>query len=262
MQVIAVVNHKGGAAKTTTAVNLSSALAARKRRVLVIDLDPQASASLWLGERVKGERFLDSVVTGEGLHELVRPTASHVDLISSGPAFASFEKIAAGGEGCERLLRRALDDLPHSWDYVLLDSPPSLGLTTVNTLVAADHALVPVVAQVLSIEPLARLLDTMWRVRETLQPALQLLGIFACRVDHRTNHSREVIRLLERQFAPNLLQTAIRENVHVAEAAGYQKPVITYAPRSNGARDYIALAEEVESRLDERLEKTLVLEAT
>ncbi|MCZ6793398.1 MAG: ParA family protein [Planctomycetota bacterium] len=255
MQVISVVNHKGGAAKTTTCVNLAAALVELNRRVLVIDLDPQASASLWLGVRTKGQEFLKAVMEGKDLDKLVQETSSGLHLVPCGPAFASFEKLAANQKGSEMYLKQAMSTLPDSWDYAFLDCPPSLNLTSVNALVASTRALAPVTAQVLSLEPLARLLDTMWQVRESLNPELQFNGMFATRVDNRTAHGPEVVRLLREQFGDNVYSISIRENVQLAEAAGFQKPVNQYAPSSNGAEDYRALAKEFEHRLKKELAK-------
>jgi len=253
--VISVVNHKGGVAKTTTAVNLSAALVEQGRSVLLIDLDPQASASLWFGVRTKGQTVLKAMLEGKGLGDLVQQTLSGVDLVPSGPAFASFEKLGPKQPRSETLLRTALQGLPEKWQYVFLDCPPSLNLASVNALVAARRVLVPVTAQVLSLEPLARLLDTMWQVRERLNPDLQLNGMFASRLDSRTAHGPEVLKLLREQFGNNVYNVSIRENVNLAEAAGFQKPITQYAPSSNGAEDYRSLAKEFESRLKRELAK-------
>lgn len=250
--VISVVNHKGGAAKTTTAVNLAAALAEGGARVLIVDLDPQASASLWLGVRATGEEFLKALLEGSGFAKLVRGTAAGLDLIPCGPAFASFER-AASGPDSEKLLLKTLEELPDRWDYLFLDCPPSLNLTSVNALVASPLALVPVAAQVLSLEPLARLLETMGQIRDRLNPDLQLNGIFASRVDHRTAHGPEILRILREQFGEAIYDASIRENVNVAEAAGFNKPVTQYAPSSNGAEDYRTLAREFQKRLEKQL---------
>ncbi len=251
--VISVVNHKGGAAKTTTAVNLAAALSEEGARILVVDLDPQASASLWLGARATGEEFLEATLSGSGFDELVQGTGAGVDLIPCGPAFASFEKIAANKPGAESLLRKTLEQLADRWDYVFLDCPPSLNLTCVNALVASTLAIVPVAAQVLSLEPLARLIDTMGQIRDRFNPGLLLNGIFASRVDHRTAHGPEILRLLREQFGDTIYDASIRENVSVAEAAGFNKSITQYAPSSNGADDYRALAREFQKRIKTQL---------
>lgn len=253
--VISVVNHKGGAAKTTTAVNLAAALSEGGPRVLVVDLDPQASASLWLGVRASGQEFLDALLKGSGFADLVQATGAGLDVVPCGPAFASFEKTAANEPGSESLLLKTLDELPDRWDYVFLDCPPSLNLTCVNALVASPLALVPVAAQVLSLEPLARLIETMGQIRDRLNPDLQLNGIFASRVDHRTAHGPEILRILREQFGETIYDASIRENVSVAEAAGFNKPVTQYAPSSKGAEDYRALAREFQKRLEKQLAK-------
>ncbi len=248
MKTIAVVNHKGGVAKTTTTVNLAAALSERNRRVLVVDLDPQASASVWLGVRSTGQPLLESILTGKGFDELVQETESCLDLIPAGAAVASLEKLGVARKGSEQLLKIALDQLPLKWDYVFLDCPPSLNLTTVGALVAASHALVPVVAQVLSLDPLARLLNTMWQIRGRFNAKLQLNGMFASRVT-RTAHAEEVVKMLRAQFGEMVYKVVIRENTQLAECPGFQKPITQHDPRSHGAEDYRALAREFETRI-------------
>ncbi len=255
MQKISIVNHKGGVAKTTTAVNLSATLAERGHRVLLIDLDPQASASLWLEIRSKGQELLEGLLQKKNISGLVQSTKSGIDLIHSGVAFSAFETEAAKLANSETILQEAVESLPKEWDFVFMDCPPSLGLTSINALAASTQVLVPVAAQVLSLEPLARLLDTMWQVREKLNPGLQLNGLFATRVDKRASHSSEVLRLLRQQFSENVYNVCVRENVKVAESAGYQKTIVEYAPASKGAEDYRLLAQEFESRLEKNLAK-------
>lgn len=251
MQIISVVNHKGGVAKTTTCVNLTAALAERERRVLLIDFDPQASASVWLGHRTNGLKFLQALVEGDGFGSLARETEAGVDIIPTGPAFASFEKVVGNETDAQTRLRNVLGTLREDrWDYVFIDCPPSLNLASINALVAATSALVPVTAKVLSLEPLIRLLDTMWQVRDRLNPQLELSGMFASQLDQRSAHGTEVLKLLRKQFGDHVYDTFIRENVNLAEAAGFHQPVTRYAPSSNGAEDYRALAREFEERLE------------
>ena len=250
MHVIAVINHKGGVAKTTTSVNLAAALAEAGRRILLVDLDAQASSSLWLGHRTNGLKFLQALVEGEGFAGLVQATQAGFDLVPTGPAFASFEKVVGNDAEAQTRLRNALAGLPEDrWDYILIDCPPSLNLSSINALVAATNAIVPVTAKALSLEPLVRLLDTMWQVRERLNPQLELTGMFASQLDQRNAHGAEVLKLLRQQFGEFVYTAFVRENVHLAEAAGFHKPVTQYAPTSNGAEDYRALAREFEERM-------------
>lgn len=258
MQIISITNHKGGVAKTTTAVNLSAALVERGRRVLLVDLDPQASASLWLGVRSKGTDLLDSLNGKKRLGSLVQTTRSGIDLVPCGVQFSNFERECANEPGAESLLRTSLDSLPDTWDYVFLDCPPSLGMISINAMVGTDRVLVPVAAQVLSLEPLARLMNTMWEVREKFRPELKLSGLFATRVDQRSSHGSEVLQLLRQQFAENVYNVSISENVKLAEAAGFQKTIMEYAPASKGAQDYRLLCEEFEERLVKDLAKETI----
>lgn len=245
---VAIVNQKGGSAKTTTAVSLAAALAERKRKVLLIDLDPQGSASAWCGVRSTGREFLEHLLERTDISSLIQPAAFPIDVIGCGLSFAGLERAAAGEPGAETLLREALSRLPSDWDYVLFDCPPSLNVASINALVSAHGALVPVEAHVLSLEPLARLVDTVQRVQDRLNKELRLLGIVACRVDHRTNHGPEVVRLLRERFGDKVYNVSIRENVRIAEAPGFRQSIIMYDPQGRGAKDYRELANELEQR--------------
>jgi chromosome partitioning protein len=245
---VAIVNQKGGSAKTTTAVSLAAALAERQRRVLLVDLDPQGSASAWCGVKTSGREFLETLVDRGEIGSLVQRTSIPFDVIGCGLSFAGLERTVAGEPGAETLLREAISRLPAAWDYILFDCPPSLNVASVNALVAAHGALVPVEAHVLSLEPLARLIDTVQRVQERLNKELRLLGIVACRVDNRTNHGPEVLRLLRERFGDKVYNVSIRENVRVAEAPGFKQPITIYDPQGRGAVDYRQLAAELEQR--------------
>ncbi|MFQ5694660.1 MAG: ParA family protein [Terriglobia bacterium] len=254
---MAIVNHQGGSAKTTTAVCLATALVEREHRVLLVDLDPQGRASAWLGIRTSGRALLEALVEHGDLAAVAHPTEAGVDLVPCGLAFAGLERVAAGEPGAETLLRHAMTRLPPGrWDFAFCDCPPSLNLASVNALVAAQAVLVPLTAHVLSMEPLARLLETLKRVRERLNPGLRLSGLVACRVDHRTNHGPEVVTLLRERFGTNVYNVSVRENVRLAEAPGFRKPITLYAPHSSGAVDYRQLANEFEQREKTHAEKT------
>lgn len=247
MKTIAVMNQKGGSAKTTTAVNLAAGLAERGRRVLLVDLDAQASASSWLGVEDGGRGMYDVFTGGARLADQARPTGVEgVDLAPSSAWMVGVEKALAAAEDAERRLRRNLEDLPTGrWDYVLLDCPPALGVVTVNALAAAAEVLIPVEAHVLPLKGLVQLLSTLEVVRERLNADLGIFGILVCRLDSRTRHSREVLEILRERFGSQVFETVIRENVRLAECPSFGQPITLYAPRSTGALDYRALAGEI-----------------
>lgn len=249
MRVFAAVNQKGGSGKTTTAVNLGAALAEKGRRVLVLDLDPQASASAWLGVKDGGKGLLEVFTQGAALAPLVKPTAvPNLEVVPSSSWLLGVERALAGEPGAETILRRAIAKLPGRWDYVLLDCPPTLGLLAVSALTAADEVLVPVEAHVMALAGLASLTQTVDLVRDRLNPELAIGAILACRVDMRTNLSREVVGSLRDRFKGLVLKTVVRENVRLAEAPSFSQPITTYAPESAGAEDYRSAAAEILSR--------------
>ena len=248
MRSICVINQKGGSGKTTTAVNLAAALAERGRRVLLVDLDPQHSATLWLAARDAGRGLFDLLAGPEpaDLADLARPTATPgLSLVGSSAWLVGAEKAHAAEPGAETILRGKVAGLPAgAFDYLLIDCPPTLGVLTVNALTAAEEVLVPVACHVMGVQGLAQILQTIDRVRLRLNPGLRVAGILACRLDRRTNHCVEVEAKLRGRF-PETYATAIRENVRLAECPSMGVPVLTYAPASHGAADYRALAAEV-----------------
>jgi chromosome partitioning protein len=249
MRTIACVNQKGGSGKTTTAVNLAAALGERGRRVLLIDLDPQASASSWLGAADAGRGMLDMFAGEADALSLVRESsAPGVEIIPSSAWLVGVEKALAGEVGAETILRAKLAALPERWDVILLDCAPTLGILTVNALAAAREVLVPVEAHVMALTGLAQLLQTISIVRERLNPELEVAGIVACRVDARTRHSQEIVTQLRERFGSQVYKTPIRENVRLAECPSFAQPITQYESRSAGAQDYRALAEEVEAQ--------------
>ena len=243
------MNQKGGTGKTTTVVNLAAALGERGRRVLVLDLDPQASASAWLGVKDGGRGLLEVLTGDASLSDLVQETAAQgVSVIPSSTWLVGVEKTLAGEVGAETTLRRKLAHLRGPWEWLLVDCPPALGLLTLNALAAVSEVLVPVEAHVMALAGLVQLLETVDVVRDRLSPSLEVSGIVACRVDFRTRHAQDVVDRLRLRFGSLVLRTVIRENVRLAEAWSFAKPITTYDPRSSGAEDYRALAAEVMRR--------------
>lgn len=247
MRTIAVMNQKGGSGKTTTAVNLAGALAEAGQRVLLIDVDAQASASSWLGIGDGGRGLMEVFTDNGNLSDLVVDTAvAGVSCVPASSWLVGVERALAGEVGAELILRRALAALPpRRWDVVLVDCPPSLGLLSVSALTAVDELLIPIEAHVMALAGLAQLLRTVEVVRDRLNPSLRVTGIVACRVDGRTRHSAEVLQQLRERFGNLVYNTYIRANVRLAEAPSFHQPITLYEPRSAGAEDYRSLAAEV-----------------
>jgi chromosome partitioning protein len=249
LRTIAVSNQKGGSGKTTTAVNLSAALGEQEYRVLLIDLDPQASASAWLGFRDSDRGLLEVFAGNVHLGSITHHTRiPNVDIVPASPWLVGVDKALAAEIGAETLLRTAFAQLPTHWDYVVVDCPPSLGLLAIAAFVACQSLLIPVETRVMALGGLTALLRTMERVRERLNPDLSLVGIVPCRVDLRTNLSRAIVRRLRERFADLIFDSTIRENVRLAEAPSFEQPITTYAPTSTGASDYRAVAAELRER--------------
>lgn len=248
MRTIAIVNQKGGTGKTTTTVSLAGALAARGRKVLLIDLDPQYSTTTWLATGPVGRGVFDLFAEPErtDLDVLVHKTAAeNVSLVGASAWLVGAEKALSNEPGAETILREKLARLDADrFDYVLIDCPPTLGVLTVNALTAATEVLVPVECHVMGLHGLAQLMQTVEVVRRRLNPAIRLCGILPCRLDARTNHGQEVVAKLRSRY-PETFQTVIRENVRLAECPSMGEPITAYAPASAGAEDYARLAEEI-----------------
>ncbi|MEI7478651.1 MAG: ParA family protein [bacterium] len=259
MRIIAIVNQKGGSGKTTTSINLAATLAASGRRVLLVDLDPQFSATQWMDISNVGRGVFDLLADPEmtPTQSLIRSTScENVSIIPSSPWLVGAEKALAGQPGAEQCLREKLDELTDKeFDYVLIDCPPTLGVLTVNALNAARELLVPVECHVMGLHGLAQLMKTVDLVKKRLNPHLRICGIVACRVDRRTRHGKEVVEILRERFATETFKTEIRENVRLAECPSQGVPITVYAPTSPGAEDFRSLAKELISQETNKTER-------
>lgn len=249
MQTFAVINQKGGTGKTTTAVNLPAALGEKGKRSLVVDLDPQAHASSWLGVEDGGRGLFDALVDNGNLVDLVANTdVAGVDLIAGSTWLAGAEKALSGEVGAETIFRRKLSRLPDSrWDFVFLDCPPALALLSLSALTACDGVIVPVQTEYLAVKGIGALTQTIERVRERLNPTVAVAGVLPFRVE-ATNLSQDAVDRLRQAFGALVFRNVIHKNVRLGEAPSFHQPITTYAPSSVGAEDFRAVAAEFLSR--------------
>jgi len=258
MRSIAIINQKGGVGKTTTAVNLSSALAAKGLRVGLIDLDPQAHASLHLGINLQQPlpSVYDLLTSEKSLEEIWQPVAENLSVASSHIDLAAAEVELAGVVGREMILHDKLELERERFDYVLIDCPPSLGILTLNALSAVDDVFLPLQPHFLALHGLSKLLQTIDLVARRLNDRLRLAGVILCLYDSGTRLAAEVTSDVEEFFRQersketawqgvHLFQSRIRRNIRLAEAPSFEQSVFQYAPGSAGAQDYQALADEM-----------------
>jgi len=251
-RVFALANQKGGVGKTTTAVNLGAYLAAAGKRVLLVDLDPQANATSSLGiDRKSLQASTYDVLLG-GLpaeRAIVVTKQVRLDLLPSAPALAGAEVELVSLMAREHRMGRALESILDRYDYVFVDCPPSLGLLTVNALTAARHGvLIPVQCEYLALEGLGQLLRTVYMVRDNLNPALAIAGVVLTMFDARTNLSRQVVDEVRRFFPAYVFRTIVPRSIRLSEAPSYGETILHYAPDTPGALAYQALAAEFMER--------------
>jgi chromosome partitioning protein len=243
--VIALANQKGGVGKTTTAINLAASLAKQHKKVLIFDFDPQANSSAGLGIRVDGPNTYDVVVNDVPVRDIVVETGiDGLMLAPATPALAGAEVELVPMMAREFRLKRAIDQVRGSYDYVFIDCPPSLGLLTVNALTAADEVIVPVQCEYLALEGLSQLTSTLELVRRNLNSQLKLRGLLLTMFDGRTNLSQQVADEVRAHFT-NTFKTIIPRSVRLSEAPSHGLPISRYDPSSRASRAYDELAEEM-----------------
>ena len=245
MQTVAIVNEKGGTAKTTTAVNMSAALGELGLRVLLVDLDGQAASSRWLGVE-EDSRLADAMIRGEGLE----PLENVIPGVSLAPATGKLDSVAHELRPSQSgQLRKILRQVQHDYDFIVMDCPPGLSNRLIgNALLAATHVIVPVETSILALDGLKILLTTLEDMRDTFGHDVLLAGVLACRYDGRTRLSRLVLEELRRALPTKVFDTVIRENVRMRECPATGESILTFAPDCHAALDYRALAQELISR--------------
>jgi chromosome partitioning protein len=242
-QIISVVNQKGGTGKTTTTMNLGSAMAKLGKKILLIDLDPQANLTYSLGLS-DPEYTISDVITGKKSLKSALVTTEKVDILAGSPEMSDIEISLVQHKKREHFLKDLLKEARNSYDYILIDSPPSLSLLTINSLTAATGVLIPMQLEVLTIQGLTQILSTVQKVKSTLNPDLIVKGIVLLMYDKRRKLTGELHSLLGENVTDHVYKTVIRLNVKIAEAPSFGQSVIKYDPGSHGALDYMSLAKE------------------
>jgi len=248
MEIIAFMNQKGGVGKTTSAVNIGAGLARLGRRVLLIDVDPQAHATISLGLPEEMEKTIYELLTDAAPATDVIIERDGLAVIPSGLQLASAEMQLVGLPAREMIMKAAIADIVENFDYVLIDCPPSIGALTMNALAAASAVYVPVKTEYLPIQGIGQLTKSVELVRHRLNPRLKIKGVFGTFYDGRRTINRDVMDYIRQTFGAAVFNTQIRANIALAEAPKAGKTIFEHAPTSHGAADYLALSEEIISR--------------
>lgn len=247
-KIIAITNQKGGVGKTTTAINLSSCLAAAERRTCLIDMDPQANSTSGVGlekENIESSVY-DVLIGSKSLREVVLPTElNYLNIVPSSISLVGAEVELVSMMARETRLKTALEQIHDDYEFIIIDCPPSLGLLTINTLTAADSIIIPIQCEYYAMEGLGRLMSTISLVKENLNPGLEIRGVVLTMFDSRLNLSRQVSDEVRKYFTDKVYNTVISRNVRLSEAPSFGKPIILYDIMSTGAENYMSLTKEV-----------------
>ena len=246
--IISITNQKGGVGKTTTSINLSACIAAKGKKVLVIDIDPQGNTTSGYGiEKNELENTIYELILGDCSIEdcIIKDIMPNISILPSNANLAAAEIEMIGVEKKEFILRNEVDWIKDRYDFIIIDCPPSLSFLTVNAMTTADSVLVPIQCEYYALEGLSQLIHTVNLVKERLNPELEMEGVVFTMYDSRTNLSAQVVENVKSHLSQKIYNTVIPRNIRLAEAPSYGKPINMYDPKSAGAESYMALADEV-----------------